>query len=311
MDLFIDYPTLARAIIFSNIYALLGLGLNLTYITTKIPSFAHGDLATVGAYVSYFAIVFLLGSAAASVYLSLPLVVLVSGAVAVATYVAVFRPMIRRGASITALMIASFGVHFVLFSAVAIAADYVQNTYGVLTRNVLLTKYEFVWPGTDFLTSSLINTSLAVAAVSALLYFILYRTRYGVVMRASIDNIYLAKAVGINVEAVFAVAWFLIGAVTGLAGVYMAMFFPMTEELGWLRLALVFVASVVGGLSNIFGGLLGGYVVGLSTVLGAAYILAPLNVPIEFQLIIPFSIVIVILLFMPQGLVSLLTKRGR
>ena len=72
----------------------------------------------------------------------------------------------------------------------------------------------------------------------------------------------------------------------------------MTEELGWLRLALVFVASVVGGLSNIFGGLLGGYVVGLSTVLGAAYILAPLNVPIEFQLIIPFSIVIVILLFM-------------
>jgi len=311
MDLFIDYPTLARAIIFSNIYALLGLGLNLTYITTKIPSFAHGDLATIGAYVSYFTIVFLLGGAAAGVYLSLPLVVLVTGAVAVATYVAVFRPMIRRGASITALMIASFGVHFVLFSAVAIVADYVQNTYKVLTRNVLLTNYEFVWPGTDLLTSSLINTSLAVAAVSALLYFILYRTRYGVVMRASIDNIYLAKAVGINVEAVFAVAWFLIGAVTGLAGVYMAMFFPMTEELGWLRLALIFVASVVGGLSNIFGGLLGGYVVGLSTVLGAAYILAPLNVPIEFQLIIPFSIVIVILLFMPQGLVSLLTKRGR
>jgi len=311
MDLFIDYPTLARAIIFSNIYALLGLGLNLTYITTKIPSFAHGDLATVGAYVSYFTIVFLLGGAAAGIYLSLPLVVLVTGAVAVATYVAVFRPMIRRGASITALMIASFGVHFVLFSAVAIAADYVQNTYKVLTRNVLLTNYEFVWPGTDFLTSSLINTSLAVAAVSALLYFILYRTRYGVVMRASIDNIYLAKAVGINVEVVFAIAWFLIGAVTGLAGVYMAMFFPMTEELGWLRLAIIFVVSVVGGLSNIFGGLLGGYVVGLSTVLGAAYILAPLNVPIEFQLIIPFSIVIVILLFMPQGLVSLLTKRGR
>jgi len=311
MDLFIDYPTLARAIIFSNIYALLGLGLNLTYITTRIPSFAHGDLATVGAYVSYFTIIFLLGGAAASVYLSLPLVVLVTGAVAVAIYLAVFRPMIRRGASITALMIASFGVHFVLFSAVAIAADYVQNTYRVLTRNVLLTKYEFVWPGTDLLTSSLINTTLAVAAVSALLYFILYRTRYGVVMRASIDNIYLAKAVGINVEAVFAVAWFLIGAVTGLAGVYMAMFFPLTEELGWLRLALIFVTSVVGGLSNIFGGLLGGYVVGLSTVLGATYILAPLNVPIEFQLIIPFSIVIVILLFMPQGLVSLLTKRVR
>jgi len=82
-------------------------------------------------------------------------------------------------------------------------------------------------------------------------------------MRASIDNLYLAKAAGINVERVFAIAWLLIGAVTGIAGVYMAMFFPMTEELGWLRLAVMFVASVVGGLSNIYGAVLGGYVVGL------------------------------------------------
>ncbi|MEM3961931.1 ABC transporter permease subunit, partial [Pyrobaculum sp.] len=86
------------------------------------------------------------------------------------------------------------------------------------------------------------------------------------------------------------------------------------QELGWLRLALVFVASVVGGLSNIYGAVLGGYVVGLSTVLGAAYILRPLGVPTEFQLAIPFAFVIAILLFAPQGLagvISNLVQRGR
>ncbi|MGC8993899.1 MAG: branched-chain amino acid ABC transporter permease [Pyrobaculum sp.] len=318
MELFvnIDYPTLARAVIFSNIYVLLALGLNLTYITTKIPSFAHGDLATIGAYVSYLSIVFLFTQLGipANVYLTLPIVALATGAVAVLSYVAVFRPMIRRGAGITPLMIASFGLHFVLFASVAIVADYVQNTFKVLSRNVLLARWEFVWPGTDFLTSVMINSTIMVVVVTALLYILLYKTRYGIVMRASIDNLYLARAVGINVERVFAVAWLLIGAVTGIAGIYMAMFFPMTEELGWLRLAVVFVASVVGGLSNIYGAVLGGYVVGLSLVLGAAYILTPLGVPTEFQLAIPFAFVIVILLFAPQGLagvVSKIVERGR
>mgnify|MGYP001626269065 CR=1 FL=1 len=318
MELFvnIDYPTLARAVIFSNIYVLLALGLNLTYITTKIPSFAHGDLATIGAYVSYLSIVFLFTQLGipANVYLTLPIVALATGAVAVLSYVAVFRPMIRRGAGITPLMIASFGLHFVLFASVAIVADYVQNTFKVLSRNVLLARWEFVWPGTDLLTSVMINSTIMVVVVTALLYILLYKTRYGIVMRASIDNLYLARAVGINVERVFVVAWLLIGAVTGIAGIYMAMFFPMTEELGWLRLAVVFVASVVGGLSNIYGAVLGGYVVGLSLVLGAAYILTPLGVPTEFQLAIPFAFVIVILLFAPQGLAGVVSKimeRGR
>lgn len=269
-----------------------------------------------GAYVSYLTIIFLLQPLGlpASVYLTFPFVALVTGAVAVLTYVAVFRPMIRRGAGITPLMIASFGLHFVMFATVAIVADYVQNTYRILSRNVLLARWEYIWPGTDPLISALINTSIMVVVITALLYLLLYKTRYGVIMRASIDNLYLAKAAGINVERVFAIAWLLIGAVTGIAGVYMAMFFPMTEELGWLRLAVVFVVSVVGGLSNIYGAVLGGYVVGLSLVLGAAYILTPLGVPTEFQLVIPFAFVIVILLFAPQGLagiISSLVQRGR
>lgn len=309
MDPIIDYATLTRAIIFSNIWALAALGLNMTYITTKIPSFAHGDLITIGAYVSYFTIVLLLGSGAGpgSVYSTFPLVAIITGVVAVLTYIGVFRPMIRRGASITSLMIASFGLHFVLFASVAVIVDYIQNTYHITALYVTLSRWEFIWPGLSSEVSTLINTTIVLIATTLLLYTLLYRTRYGVIMRASIDNIYLAKAVGINVERVFAIAWFLIGAVTGIAGVFMAMFYSMWPEFGWENLAFIFVAAVVGGLTNIYGAVLGGYVVGLGQTLVARLILDPLGLPTSFQSVVLFAMVIIILLTAPQGLVGIIS----
>ncbi|MEM0369337.1 MAG: branched-chain amino acid ABC transporter permease [Pyrobaculum sp.] len=305
----IDYSILVRAIIFSNIFALLALGLNLTYITTRIPSFAHGDLATVGAYTSYFALIFLFTPLGIdNIYLTFPLVALAGALVGLASYMGVFRPLIRRGASITTLMIASFGLHYILYAPIAMILDYVQSVYRVLTRNILLTRWELIWPGLDLPTSTLINSTIVLILTLTGLYILLYKTRYGIVMRASIDNLYTAKSLGVNVERVFAVAWLLIGAVTAIAGVYMAMVYPATAELGWLRLPLIFVASVVGGLGNIYGAVLGGYVVGTSIVLGEAYLLRPLNIPTEFQLLIPLIAVIIILLIAPQGLVGLISK---
>ncbi|MEM1836396.1 MAG: branched-chain amino acid ABC transporter permease [Pyrobaculum sp.] len=305
----IDYSILVRAIIFSNIFALLALGLNLTYITTRIPSFAHGDLATVGAYTSYFTLIFLFTPLGFdNIYLTFPLVALAGALVGLASYIGVFRPLIRRGASITTLMIASFGLHYILYAPIAMILDYVQSVYRVPTRNILLTRWELIWPGLDLLTSTLINSTIVLILTLTGLYILLYKTRYGIVMRASIDNLYTAKSLGVNVERVFAVAWLLIGAVTAIAGVYMAMVYPATAELGWLRLPLIFVASVVGGLGNIYGAVLGGYVVGTSIVLGEAYLLRPLNIPTEFQLLIPLIAVIIILLITPQGLVGLISK---
>ena len=305
----IDYSILVRAIIFSNIFALLALGLNLTYITTRIPSFAHGDLATVGAYTSYFTLIFLFTPLGIdNIYLTFPLVALAGALVGLASYIGVFRPLIRRGASITTLMIASFGLHYILYAPIAMILDYVQSVYRVPTRNILLTRWELIWPGLDLPTSTLINSTIVLILTLTGLYILLYKTRYGIVMRASIDNLYTAKSLGVNVERVFAVAWLLIGAVTAIAGVYMAMVYPATAELGWLRLPLIFVASVVGGLGNIYGAVLGGYVVGTSIVLGEAYLLRPLNIPTEFQLLIPLIAVIIILLIAPQGLVGLISK---
>ncbi len=301
------------AIIYSNIYALASIGLTMTYITTKIPSFAHGDLAAVGAYATFYFLYFLFGGIKpGSVYIAFPIAALAGAAVAYLTYVGVFRPMIRRGASITVLMIASFGLHYLIFGVLAILDSIAQTTYGWNTRNFLLSPGEIQIPGLTQSQVTAITSSIVLVLVLAALYYLLNRTKFGVVMRASIDNAPLARALGIDVERVYALSWLIIGAVTGIAGIYMAMIFPVTEELGWLRLPIIFVAVVVGGLASIYGGVIGGYIVGFSMVLGFNYILNPLGLPPEYELAIPFAIVIVVLLLAPQGIAGLIAaRRGR
>lgn len=301
------------AMIYSNIYALASIGLSMTYITTKIPSFAHGDLASVGAYAAFYFLYFLFGGIRpGSVYLAMPIAALAGAAVAYLSYIGVFKPMIRRGASITVLMIASFGLHFLIFGVLAILDSIAQTAYGWNTRNYLLSSGEVEIPGLTQSETTAITTTVVLLLTLAALYYLLNKTKFGVIMRASIDNAPLARALGIDVERVYAISWLIIGAVTGIAGIYMGMIFPVTEELGWLRLPIIFVAVIVGGLSSIYGGVIGGYIVGWSMVLGFNYILNPLNLPSEYQLAIPFAIVIATLLLAPQGIAGLIAaRRGR
>ncbi|MEL9990027.1 MAG: branched-chain amino acid ABC transporter permease [Thermoproteus sp.] len=303
---------LLPAIIYSNIFSLASIGLTMTYITTKIPSFAHGDLAAIGAYASFYLSYFLYGGfKPGSIYITMPAAALAGALLAYLSYIGVFRPMIRRNASITTLMIASFGLHYMIFGAMAIADGIAQTALGVNTSNYLMTPGQIVIPGLTQDEVTAITSTIALAAVGAALYYLLNKTKFGVVMRASIDNAPLARAMGINVERVYAIAWLIIGAITGIAGVFMGLIFPVTEELGWLRLPLIFVAVVVGGLSSIYGGIIGGYIVGFSIVLGWNYVLQPLGLTPEYQLAIPFIIVIITLLLAPQGVAGIIASRRR
>jgi branched-chain amino acid transport system permease protein len=303
---------IVQALIYSNIYALVSIGLTMTYITTKIPSFAHGDLAAAGAYAAYYASLLLFGGLRpGAIYLVMPFAALAGAAAAYLMYIGVFRPMIRRGAGVVALMIASFGLHYLIFGILAIINSYIQINYGIMTLNYSLLPSQISIPGLSQYDVLAITSSIAVAVVSIALYYLLNKTSFGIVMRASIDNAPLAKAHGINVERVYSYSWLIIGAITGIAGIFMGMIFPVTEELGWLRLPMIFVAAIVGGLSSIYGGLIGGYVVGFSMVLGFNFILSPLNLPPEYELVIPFAIVVVVLLLAPQGIAGIISSLRR
>ena len=97
---------LIDALIFSNLLSLLSIGLTLTYLTLKVPNFAHGDFATVGIYLAYTALRLL----SLHPLFMLPPAFVFSGLVALFFYYVVFKPLSDRGANIVSLMVASFTV---------------------------------------------------------------------------------------------------------------------------------------------------------------------------------------------------------
>jgi len=281
------------ALAFSNIIVLSSIGLTLTYITLKVPNFAHGDLVTIGAYTA-LAAAQLLGI---TPYAAIPLAFIASGMVALASYYLVYRPLDRRGAGIVTLMIASMSTEIILRASLHIFAD------------VMTISTKSYWRGFLFreeggqLTNYIVVSTVTAILIIISLYLFLHRTKYGVALRAAVENPSLASAIGIDVDKARAVSWLIAGGLAGVAGVFMPFRTPTDPETGWALLLRMFAASVLGGLDAVFGAVIGGYVIGLSEVLGI-YLLSgpPLNLSTAYRPAIPFAILVILLLIAPRGL---------
>lgn len=294
------------AIVFSNFIAMLSLGLTLTYMTLKVPNFAHGDSATIGTYVA-FTLFRLYGI---NPYAALPPAFLVGGAVALLSYLLVYRPLSNRGATVVIMMVASMALEIIIRSSLHIYADtmtYTQKTFfrGFIFRDSYLGTFLGVNIPLVALTSSLFAIVTAIV-----LYVFLRKTKFGVALRASIENPSLASTLGINVNLTYAFSWFLAGGLAGASGVFLPYRFPSDPEVGWGFLLRIFAASVLGGLDNIFGAILGGYITGVAEVLGT-YVLSrpPLNLSPAYRPAIPFTILILVLLVIPRGITSINLRR--
>ena len=135
------------------------------------------------------------------------------------------------------------------------------------------------------------------------LYYLLYRTKFGMAMRASIDNTSLASTFGINTNKVFAFSWFLSGGLGGIAGVLMTVWFQGDPSLSVIMLPSVFAGSIVGGFSSVYGAIIGGIIIGFSEILGTSVLADWFGYwIIPYRPIIPFLFIIFTLLLFPKGL---------
>jgi len=292
---------LIDAIIFGNLLVLLSIGLTLTYITLKIPNFAHGDFATIGIYVAYYFLVFY----KISPYLTLPIAFLVSGTIALLSYLLVFRPLNNRGISIVGLMVASIAIEVALRSTLHIYADSLTNVYKVISRGFIFRDFGIRISRTIYIPGLLIVSTALTFTLIISLYILLTKTKFGIAMRAAIENPDLAEVLGVNVNKVYATSWFLAGGLAGLAGALVPFRMPANPEIGWMLLLRVFSSSILGGLSSIYGAMLGGYIVGFAEVIGIQLLSnPPFNLSTAYRPAIPFAILIATLLLMPEGLAS-------
>jgi branched-chain amino acid transport system permease protein len=138
------------------------------------------------------------------------------------------------------------------------------------------------------------------------LHLFLTRTKFGVAMRAAIENPSLAGVVGINVNQVYTISWIIAGLLTGLAGGLLSMFAIGKPLMGSSLLPSIFAASVVGGYSSIYGAMLGGAIMGLSEIYGVTMLAYQFGGEIiAYRPIVPLIVMAVTLLIAPTGITGI------
>jgi branched-chain amino acid transport system permease protein len=295
---------LVSTVIFASLYSLMSIGLTLTYMTTKVPNFAHGTFITLGIYMGYTAFHFW----GLSPYISSPFSFLLGGAVAVGMYLLVLRPLSARGVSLVGLMIATFAVDTIFLGIVNVYAGILANTYHV--GNSLTIIYFIADFTIDGIKGLFVAAPAFLAALAVGLYLLLMRTKFGVAMRAAVENADLAGILGINVQRVYVVSWFLAGGLGGVAGSFLPMIAAGSPSTGSQLIVAIFAGSIVGGLNSIFGAIVGGSVVGIAGGLLPTELAMVFGSWVtSYSSVMPVLVMVVALLFVPKGLTTVNWRR--
>ena len=298
-------PIFSDAIIFASLLALLSIGLTLTYLTTRVPNFAHASFATIGVYIALVAT----RVWESTPYIAIPIAFVISGIVAVALYTFILKPLIRKGASQAIQMVATLAFDLIVIAMLNIFADYIVNTYQVTSREFTLRSYDVEFMGLPLIVFA---APITIAILAITLHIMLRKTKFGIAMRAATENSDLSGIVGINVKLIFRISWLLGGGIAGIAGALMSLWFQGDPNLGPLLIPSVFAASIVGGFFSIYGAIVGGILVGLTEVLGTRFLAGEFGSwLIAYRPLIPLVFIVVTLLLAPRGLAGINWSRLR
>lgn len=248
---------LEGAVVYSNLIALLSIGLTITYITTGVPNFAQGSFAIAGSYTALT----LFSLFGLHPYYAIPLALIPGGLLGVSVYLLILKPLLRREASTVTLMIATLALDFILLGLFGAYSDYLEGMTEISAKKFIFTPYDFEL---SHVSAVLLFSSMVMVVLLICLFLLLYRTKFGIALRASMENSALAEVMGVNVEHTRIFSWFLSGSLASIAGCFL----PFRQEIvpltGSLIIVSIFAASIVGGLTSVYGALLGGYVIGFS-----------------------------------------------
>lgn len=283
------------------IIALAALGLSLIFGTTGLTNFGHGELITFGGIMTFG---FNRGLGFPVIVAGV-LAVLASAVFGFAQDRGLWRPLRNRGTGLIAMMIVSIGFALLLRSIF-------QYTFGGSTK----TLSQYVAQGrTDYGPIALSDKEIAIFAISIVTLVVtciaLMRTRLGKAMRAVSDNPALSASSGMRVDGVISAVWILGTALTGLAGVLLAINQQVNFQMGFKLLLLVFAAVTLGGLGTIWGALLGSLVIGLMVEVAPIVSIGGWHpVPASIKDVGALVVMILILLVRPQGLLGRAQRIG-
>lgn len=271
-----------------SLYALVALGIVLIYRSTRVLNFAHGDIATLATFVS-FSLLTNRYSFPAALGLSL----LTGAAVGIAFYFVVLVRAQREGANLLGMVILTLGLALIIQGVVVWmwGAEPVSLPFPISDTKTYKVGLVVV--------SQLSLATLAAGLVgSLLLYLLVQKTRLGLAMRATSENVMAAQTLGIPTRLVLSVSWGVASALGVVAGIFLAPALLLDPFFMLDPFLKGFAAAVLGGLNSLPGAVVGALILGVAESLTGAYL------TIQFKNTLAFVIIIVVLLLRPEGLLG-------
>ena len=293
--------TLMDGVAVGSLYALIALGYTMVYGILQFINFAHSDVFVLGAWISYTLAV-VLGYAVAQPPLWGGLLILVAamaacGAVGFTIERLAYRPL--RSAPRLNVLITAIGVSLLLQNVGQLRWFF--GTQPQRMPSLIEDKILGTLAGVQMHAVDVIGAGTAILLM-LVLEWLIFRTRLGRAMRAVSHDTSVAALMGINVDAVISFTFVLGSSLAAAAGFLYAMKYPGLNQPAhatWVLLGLkAFVAAVIGGIGNVRGAMLGGFLIGAIELFGAAY-LSP-----HLRDIYVFSILIIVLLVRPAGILG-------
>lgn len=277
-----------------SMYALIAIGFSMIYSIVRLINFAHGDIVMVGAFVT-----------TGLVFAGVPWPLVVAAALAAGALAGMsidtfaFRPM--RGAPQVTGFIASLAVSiFIQNLGVLILTSRPRNFH---FPDVMLQRLPLGPATTSLIDLAIVASALVLMAVLTL---VVKKTRLGMAMRATAENLEVARLMGIRINRTILAAFAIGSALAGAAGLMWGGKYGQIDPLmGFVPGLKAFVAAVIGGVGSITGAMLGGYLLGLGEVLFVGLL------PPEYSAYrdaFVFGLLIVVLLVMPNGLLGRATE---
>jgi branched-chain amino acid transport system permease protein len=286
------------------VFALIALGYTMVYGIVELINFAHGDVFMLGLFISlaWFTLLGVTGALTPwQLVTLLPLVfvltMLSTALLNVAIDRAAYRPL--RRSSRLAPLITAIGVSFMLENVALLWKGPAPIAYPDVFPSVDILREWFGIDSAIFLsTKDVLVIAVTIPLMVALQYFVT-RTRWGKAMRATAQDRETAQAMGINVERTILVTFFVGGALAGAAGIIQGMYYNIGMWwMGYQAGLRAFTAAVLGGIGSMSGATLGGFLIGFLSAWSDQYVSA------RWTNAIVFSILILVLVFRPHGLLG-------
>jgi len=276
-----------------GVYAIIAVGYALIYNILKFSNFSHSGILVATAYIGYF----IASKLHTNFWVTLLLTALIGGVLAVIVEFIGFRRLRVKNVNTMLYFVSSITVSMLLENLITVLFSTSYYSYPAFFKTT-----SFNVGGIMFVTTDILMLLISCVALT-ILQFVLKKTRIGVAIRALSTDAKTTSLMGINVTSIVIATFFVSGMLGGISGMFLGINYTLYPKLGGM-ITKGFISSIIGGLGNITGAVMGAFILGLLEV----FLINIDFIGSSFTPVVTFVIMIIFLLIRPQGIAGSIAK---